>query len=49
MVSTEFSVAVGKGDAQVELHDLGTSGLATKEIEDPEIFVDVLIQACKGK
>lgn len=49
MVSTEFSVAVGKGDTQVELHDLGTSGLATKEVEDPEIFVDVLIQACKGK
>lgn len=49
MVSTEFSVAVGKGDTQVELHDLGTSGSAIKEIEDPEIFVDVLIQACKGK
>jgi len=49
MVSTEFSVAVGKGNTQVEMHDLGTSGLATKEVEDPEIFVDVLIQACKGK
>lgn len=49
MVSTEFSVAVGKGDTHVELTDLGTSGEATKEVEDPEIFVDVLIQACKGK
>ena len=49
MVSTDFSVAVDKGDHQVEMHDLGTSGLASKEVEDPEIFVDVLIQACKGK
>ncbi len=49
MVSTEFSVAVNKGDTQVELHDLGTSGLATKENEDPDIFVDRLLQACKGQ
>lgn len=49
MVSTEFSVAVGKGETEVEMHDLGTSGSATKEIEDPETFVDQLLQTCKGQ
>lgn len=49
MVSTEFSVAVGKGETEVQMTDLGTSGLATKEVEDPETFVDQLLQTCKGQ